>query len=110
MSPAGFVHLHVHTQYSLLDGAIRIEPLLQRIVSYHMDSVAITDHGTMYGAIEFYEKAHKAGIKPIIGCEVYMTPGSRRDKTPRDKGGLFHLVLLARNKQGYKNLLERAAG
>lgn len=104
MPSAGFVHLHVHTQYSLLDGAIRIDPLLKRAASYHMISVAITDHGTMYGAIEFYEKAYKAGIKPIIGCELYVAHRSRFDKTPSDKGGLFHLVVLAKNRDGYKNL------
>lgn len=106
MPYAGFVHLHVHTQYSLLDGAIRINPLLKRAASYQMISVAITDHGTMYGVIEFYEKAYKAGIKPIIGCELYVAPMSRFDKTPGDKGGLFHLILLAKNRQGYKNLCQ----
>jgi DNA polymerase-3 subunit alpha len=104
MPSADFVHLHVHTQYSLLDGAIRIDDLLQRAASFHMKSVAITDHGTMYGTIEFYEKAYKAGIKPIIGCEVYIAPGSRFDKNPADKGGLVHLTLLARNRVGYRNL------
>jgi DNA polymerase-3 subunit alpha len=74
-----------------------------------MISVAITDHGTMYGVIEFYEKAYKAGIKPIIGCEVYVAPGSRFDKSPGDKGGLFHLILLARNKKGYQNLCKLAS-
>jgi DNA polymerase-3 subunit alpha len=104
MPSAGFVHLHVHTQYSLLDGAIRIGPLLKRAASYHMISVAITDHGTMYGVIEFYEKAYKTGIKPIIGCELYIAPGSRFDKTPGDKGGMFHMILLAKNRVGYQNL------
>ncbi len=104
MPSDGFIHLHVHTQYSLLDGAIRINPLLKRAASYQMISVAITDHGTMYGVIEFYEKAYKAGIKPIIGCELYVARRSRFDRTPGDKGGLFHLVLLARNKEGYQNL------
>jgi DNA polymerase-3 subunit alpha len=104
MRSAGFVHLHVHTQYSLLDGAIRIDPLLKRAASYRMISVAITDHGTMYGVIEFYEKAYKAGIKPIVGCELYVAPGSRFDKTPGNKGQLFHLVLLAKGKEGYHNL------
>ncbi len=106
MPSAGFVHLHVHTQYSLLDGAIRIEPLLKRAASYQMISVAITDHGTMYGVVDFYEKAYKAGIKPIIGCEIYVAPGSRFDKTPGDKGGMFHLILLAKNKEGYRNLCQ----
>ncbi len=104
MSSSGFIHLHVHTQYSLLDGALRIDPLLERAASFRMPSLAITDHGTMYGTIEFYEKAYKAGIKPIIGCEVYVAPASRFDKDPRQKGGLFHLILLARNQKGYKNL------
>jgi len=104
MPSANFVHLHVHTQYSLLDGAIRIDPLLKRAASYQMISVAITDHGTMYGVIEFYEKAYKAGIKPIIGCELYVAPRSRFDRTRGDKGGLFHLVLLAKNEEGYQNL------
>lgn len=104
MPSADFVHLHVHTQYSLLDGAIRIDPLLKRAASHHMISVAVTDHGTMYGVIEFYKKAYKAGIKPIIGCELYMAPRSRFDKTPGDKGGMSHLVVLAKNREGYRNL------
>jgi DNA polymerase-3 subunit alpha len=104
MPSSDFVHLHLHTQYSLLDGAIRIDPLLDRAASYHMPSLAITDHGTMYGVIEFYEKAYKAGIKPIIGCEVYVAPKSRLDKDPREKSQLFHLILLAKNSKGYENL------
>ncbi len=104
MSSSNFVHLHVHTQYSLLDGAIRIDPLLHRAASFGLNSLAITDHGTMYGAVQFYEKAYKAGIKPIIGCEIYVAPTSRFDKDPRQKGDLFHLILLAKNAKGYKNL------
>jgi DNA polymerase III subunit alpha len=99
-----FVHLHVHTQYSLLDGAIRIDDLLNRAKEFDMNSVAITDHGTMFGAVDFYEKANKAGIKPIIGCECYLAPRSLKDKTPLDAKGLSHLVLLAENLEGYKNL------
>jgi len=99
-----FVHLHVHTQYSLLDGAIRIDDLLNRAKDFDMDSVAITDHGTMFGAVDFYEKANKAGIKPIIGCECYLAPRSLKDKTPQDAKGLSHLILLAENQEGYKNL------
>jgi len=106
MPSASFVHLHVHTQYSLLDGAIRVEPLLKRAASHNMNSVAITDHGTMYGVIDFYQKAYSAGIKPIIGCEVYIAPGSRFDKTPGDKRGMFHMTLLARNQEGYRNLCQ----
>ncbi|MDZ7579404.1 MAG: PHP domain-containing protein [Deltaproteobacteria bacterium] len=90
-----FVHLHVHSQYSLLDGAIRITDLLQRVAEFNMPSVALTDHGTMFGAIEFYDKAVKAGIKPIIGCECYVAPRRLTDKTPQDHKGLTHLILLA---------------
>ncbi len=110
MTPAAppFVHLHVHTQYSLLDGAIRLDPLLQRARDYSMDTVAITDHGTMFGTVEFYEKAHKAGIKPIIGCECYVAPRRMSDKTSQDARGLNHLVLLAENQAGYRNLCKLA--
>jgi DNA polymerase III subunit alpha len=104
-----FVHLHVHTQYSLLDGAIRLDRLLQRCKDFEMDSVAITDHGTMFGAVEFYEKATAAQIKPVIGCECYVAPRSFRDKTPLDKEGVSHLVLLAQNQEGYQNLCKMAS-
>jgi DNA polymerase-3 subunit alpha len=103
-----FVHLHVHTQYSLLDGAIRFDPLFKRVSDFGMDAVAITDHGTMFGALEFYEKAKKAGIKPIIGCECYVAPRRLRDKTPLDKAGLSHIILLAQNQEGYRNLCKLA--
>jgi len=101
---ADFVHLHVHTQYSLLDGAIRIDRLLKRVADFDMDAVAITDHGTMFGALTFYEKANKAGIKPIIGCECYLAPRGLKDKTSLDKSGLSHIILLAENQEGYRNL------
>jgi DNA polymerase III subunit alpha len=104
-----FVHLHVHTQYSLLDGAIRIDDLLQRAGQFGMHSVATTDHGTMFGAVEFYEKATKAGIKPVIGIEIYVAPRSRFDKTPIDNRDLCHLVLLAENQEGYRNLCKLAS-
>ncbi len=104
-----FVHLHVHTQYSLLDGAIRIDDLLQRASEFGMHSVATTDHGTMFGAVEFFEKATKAGIKPIIGIEIYVAPRSRFDKTPLDNKGLSHLILLAENQEGYRNLCKLAS-
>jgi len=104
-----FVHLHVHTQYSLLDGAIRIDPLLKRVAQYGMDAVAITDHGTMFGVVELYEKAVKAGIKPIIGCEVYLAPRKMTDKTPLDSKGMSHLILLAENQEGYQNLCKMAS-
>ena len=99
-----FVHLHVHTQYSLLDGAIRINELFKRSIELGMQAVAITDHGTMFGAIEFYEKAKKRGIKPIIGCECYVAPRRLTDKTPLDHKGLSHLILLCENNEGYQNL------
>jgi len=99
-----FVHLHVHTQYSLLDGAIRIESLLNQAKAFGMDSVAITDHGTMFGAVEFYEAALREGIKPIIGCECYLAPRKLSDKTPGDNKGVAHLILLAQNQEGYRNL------
>ena len=104
MSNAEFIHLHVHTEYSLLDGAIRIDSLLDRVAAFNMHAVAITDHGTMYGALDFYQRATKAGIKPIIGCEVYITNNSRFKKEPREKDDLNHLVLLAKDRRGYKNL------
>ncbi|MEA3417470.1 MAG: DNA polymerase III subunit alpha [Thermodesulfobacteriota bacterium] len=103
-----FIHLHVHTQYSLLDGALRIDALLKRASDFGMDSVAITDHGTMFGIIEFYEKAIKAGIKPIIGCEYYVAPQTIHDKTPFDHKGLSHLLVLAKNLEGYRNLCKLA--
>ena len=99
-----FVHLHMHTQYSLLDGAIRFNDLFTKIKEYNMDCVAITDHGTMFGVVEFYEAAKKAGIKPILGCEVYVAPRNMDDRTPEDKKKLCHLVLLAKNLEGYRNL------
>ena len=107
-TPSNFVHLHVHTQYSLLDGAIRIDPLLKRVSDFNMDAVAITDHGTMFGAMTFYEKANKAGIKPIIGCECYLAPRRLTEKTSLDKRGLSHLILLAENQEGYRNLCKLA--
>ncbi len=103
-----FVHLHVHTQYSLLDGAIRIDALLKRAIDFGMDSVAITDHGTMFGVLEFFEKAGKAGVKPIIGCEFYVAPRNLTDKTVMDNKGLTHLVILAENPEGYRNLCKLA--
>jgi DNA polymerase-3 subunit alpha len=103
-----FVHLHVHTQYSLLDGAIRIDDLLRRAAEFEMQAVTVTDHGTMFGAVEFYEKAIRAGIKPIIGCEIYVAPRTRFDKTPLDNKDLSHLILLVKNKEGYRNLCKLA--
>ncbi|HSW64814.1 MAG TPA: DNA polymerase III subunit alpha [Dissulfurispiraceae bacterium] len=109
MQHADFVPLHVHTEYSLLDGAIKIDELVQQAVQYKLPAVAITDHGGLFGAVEFYKKATKAGVKPIIGCEVYIAPGSRLDRQKANIDGLsdeaaFHLILLARNRDGYRNL------
>jgi len=103
-----FVHLHVHTQYSLLDGAIRIDDLLRRAAEFDMQAVSITDHGTLFGAVEFFEKAKAAGIKPIIGCEIYVAPRTRSDKTPLDNKELSHLILLVKNQEGYRNLCKLA--
>lgn len=102
-----FVHLHLHTQYSLLDGACRLPELLTLANQYKMDSLAITDHGCMFGVIDFYLEAQKAGIKPIIGCEAYIAPKSRLDKafTGIDEAS-YHLVLLAKDEQGYRNLMK----
>ncbi len=106
MQHANFVHLHVHTQYSLLDGAIRVGDLVERAKEYRMPAMAITDHGNMFGALEFYTKAHAAGVKPIIGCEVYVAPASRHDKSGASSSGdaSGHLVLLCKNRTGYRNL------
>ena len=106
MQHANFVHLHVHTQYSLLDGAIRVGDLVERAQEYRMPAMAITDHGNMFGALEFYSKAHAAGVKPIIGCEVYVAPGSRHEKSGAASSGdaSGHLVLLCKNRIGYRNL------
>ena len=102
-----FTHLHVHTEYSLLDGSSKIKELTARAKELGMDSLAITDHGVMYGVIDFYRAAKEVGIKPILGCEVYVAPGSRFDR--ENTGGedrYYHLVLLAENDQGYKNLMK----
>jgi DNA polymerase-3 subunit alpha len=99
-----FVHLHCHTEYSLLDGASRIKSLVKRAKELNMPAVAITDHGVMYGAIDFYKEAKREGIKPIIGCEVYVAQRTRFDKEPKKDDSPYHLVLLAENQEGYRNL------
>ena len=107
MGKAEFVHLHLHTEYSLLDAACRIDRLMEHASKLEFPAMAMTDHGVMYGAIEFYQAARKAGIKPIIGCEVYVAPGSRLEKKSSIGGKEVynHLVLLAQNEIGYKNLV-----
>ena len=99
-----FVHLHIHSEFSLLDGANRIKDLPVRAKELGMDSIAITDHGVMFGAIDFYRACKKEGVKPIIGCEVYVAPRSRTDKQPGIDNHYYHLILLAKNNEGYKNL------
>ena len=103
-----FTHLHVHTEYSLLDGSNKIKEYVARVKELGMDSAAITDHGVMYGCIDFYRAAKEAGIRPILGCEVYVAPGSRFDKEAggSSSGRYYHLVLLAENNQGYANLMK----
>lgn len=101
-----FAHLHVHTEYSLLDGFSRVKNLISRAKELNMSSVAITDHGCMFGVIDFYKEAKKQGIKPIIGCEVYTAPRSLRDKDPNYDKRQGHLILLAKNMDGYKNLIK----
>ena len=104
---AEFVHLHLHSHYSLLDGAIKLPDLVKKAVEYEMPALALTDHGNLHGAVEFYTLANKAEINPLIGCEVYVAPGSRTDKNPRADGlNYYHLVLLAETDEGYKNLIK----
>jgi len=107
MKHVDFVHLHLHTQYSLLDGTIRLADLFKKARDFKMPAVAITDHGNMYGAVDFYQQAYKAGIKPIIGCELYVAPKSRFDKTSEGPGeSARHLIVLVKNLQGYRNLIK----
>jgi len=110
VSATPFVHCHLHSQYSLLDGAIKIDPLFERARELAMPAVCLTDHGNLFGAVEFYEAAMRAGVKPVIGCEVYVAAGSRfdKEKRERDESGfdaISHLVLLAMNDTGYRNLV-----
>ncbi len=100
-----FVHLHVHTEYSLLDGAARIKDLVAAAAAKGMKALAITDHGSMFGVVDFYKAANKAGIKPILGCEVYVAPRTMDDREPGKDDANYHLVLLAENEIGYRNLL-----
>jgi DNA polymerase III subunit alpha len=106
MSHADFVHLHLHTEYSLLDGACRLDRLVDKAHELKFSSLAITDHGAMHGAIEFYQAARAKGIKPIIGCEVYVAPGSRLERKKSDGEKYHHLGLLAKDEAGYKNLIK----
>ena len=100
-----FVHLHLHTEFSLLDGACRIRDIMDAVKAAGQSAVAITDHGVMYGAVDFYRAAKAAGIKPIIGCEVYVAPRTRFDRDAQFDQSPHHLVLLAENQEGYQNLI-----
>ena len=108
MSHADYVHLHLHTEYSLLDGACRLDRLMEKAHELKFSALAITDHGALYGAIDFYQAARAKGIKPIIGCEVYVAPGSRSEKKTTGGGRdvYHHLVLLAKDETGYRNLIQ----
>ncbi|HIM20347.1 MAG TPA: DNA polymerase III subunit alpha, partial [Rhodospirillales bacterium] len=108
MKPSKFVHLHVHTSFSLLDSSLRQDAMFRRAAEFKMPAVAMTDHGNMFGAVEFYNGAKKYGLKPIIGCEVYVAPESRHDKKEKYdlRDASYHLILLAQNEKGYKNLLK----
>jgi DNA polymerase-3 subunit alpha len=101
-----FVHLHLHTEYSLLDGAIRMKELMKKAAEFKMPAVAITDHGNLFGAIEFYQEATRAGVKPIIGCEAYIAPGSHKDRPSSRRDAAYHFTLLAENETGYRNLVK----
>ena len=101
-----FVHLHLHTEYSLLDGAIRMKELMKKAAEFQMPAVAITDHGNLFGAIEFYQEAQAAGIKPIIGCEAYIAPRSHKDRSSSMRESAYHFTLLAENETGYRNLVK----
>ena len=106
MSGRSFVHLHTHTEYSLLDGASRIDALFARAAEEEMPALAITDHGAMFGALGFYEAGHKAGVKPIIGVETYVAPSSRFERAPGESEEKYrHLTILAKDEVGYRNLL-----
>src|SRR6266436_3909209 len=106
MSGDSFVHLHLHTEYSLLDGSIRMKELMKKAAEFKMPAVAMTDHGNLFGAIEFYQEAQRAGVKPIIGCEAYIAPGSNKDRPPSRRDSAYHFTLLAENETGYRNLVK----
>src|SRR5438874_4904317 len=106
MARDSFVHLHLHTEYSLLDGAIRMKELMKKAAEFEMPAVAITDHGNLFGAIEFYQEARRAGVKPIIGCEAYIAPVSHKDRPSSRRDAAYHITLVAENEIGYQNLVK----
>src|SRR3989339_312485 len=103
--PHQFVHLHTHSEYSLLDGAGKIADIVARVKELGMKSIALTDHGNMYGAVAFYLECKNNGIKPILGCEMYLAPRTRFDKETKEDRSPFHLTLLVKNEEGYRNLI-----
>src|SRR5438034_7835372 len=106
MCSDSFVHLHLHTEYSFLDGAVRMKELMKKAKELGMPAVAITDHGNLHGAIEFYQEATKANLKPIIGCEAYMAPGAMKDRPNNQRDAAYHFTLLAKDDTGYRNLVK----
>src|SRR5712671_5567313 len=106
MPSDSFVHLHLHTEYSFLDGAVRMKELMKKTAAFEMPAVAITDHGNLHGAIEFYQAAKDAGLKPIIGCEAYMAPGAMKDRPTNQRDAAYHFTLLAKDEAGYRNLVK----
>jgi DNA polymerase-3 subunit alpha len=106
MPSDSFVHLHLHTEYSFLDGAVRMKELMKKAKEFGMPAVAITDHGNLHGAIEFYQEATKAGLKPIIGCEAYMAPGAIKDRPNNQRDAAYHFTLLVKDETGYRNLVK----
>ncbi|MBT8200503.1 MAG: PHP domain-containing protein, partial [Acidimicrobiia bacterium] len=104
-----FAHLHVHTEFSMLDGAARVNDVVARAAELGQPAVAVTDHGVLYGVVDFYRAAKKVGVNPIIGIEAYLTPGSRFDRPPRSEDVRYHMTLLAENQVGYQNLLTLAS-
>ncbi|MGI9649473.1 MAG: DNA polymerase III subunit alpha [Acidimicrobiia bacterium] len=107
--PDNFAHLHLHTEFSMLDGAARVKDVVRRAAELEQPAIAITDHGVLYGAVDFYQEAERAGINPIIGIEAYVTPGSRFDRPPRHQDQRYHMILLAENDVGYRNLMALAS-
>src|SRR5262245_15743691 len=104
MKHSDFVHLHNHSDYSLLDGASPIAAMVERAARFQMPALALTDHGSLFGAVEFYQEARRAGVKPIVGIEAYVTRGKLTDRDPKDTA--HHLVLLARDERGFRNLMK----
>ena len=106
MGDKKFCHLLLHSGYSLLDGSGKIKPLIKRAKELGMESIALTDHGVMYGCVDLYKEAKAEGIKPILGCEVYVVPKSRKTKSNDEDNKTYHLVLLVKNEKGYENLMK----